>query len=403
MPEQSKMEISLFSGMTILWNGTPILEHSARLNKPLELLALLLLRGDKKLTNEQLMDGLWESDEIENPAGALKNAAYSLRKFLQKADKEKRFIITERALHLEPGNLRHHRCVEFEQEARLADQPGTPAEERIPHARRALKLYTGDLLPSLSMQQWSSISSYLRQTYLRTVKNLAATLCERGGREDLEETLDICNRAALLEPLHEELYRYIFNTMRRLDMKQAVLSYYPVISNLFYDELGERLSPELRDIYLWASQGANQMKENLRQIQQDLGEITRDARPIHGAYYCEYEMFKSVYQMVARSAARSNSHVLLILVTFEGKNGQTVAKQEIVDAMARGKEVIRESLRKGDVFSRYSRNQYILMLTVTSPADSVVVENRIKDAFKEVRLSAKIELRMKAQELDPIV
>ena len=74
-------------------------------------------------------------------------------------------------------------------------------------------------------------------------------------------------------------------------MKQAVLSYYPVISNLFYDELGERLSPELRDIYLWASQGANQMKENLRQIQQDLGEITRDARPIHGAYYCEYEMF----------------------------------------------------------------------------------------------------------------
>ena len=95
MPEQSKMEISLFSGMTILWNGTPILEHSARLNKPLELLALLLLRGDKKLTNEQLMDGLWESDEIENPAGALKNAAYSLRKFLQKADKEKRFIITE--------------------------------------------------------------------------------------------------------------------------------------------------------------------------------------------------------------------------------------------------------------------------------------------------------------------
>ena len=96
----------------------------------------------------------------------------------------------------------------------------------------------------------------------------------------LEETLDICNRAALLEPLHEELYRYIFNTMRRLDMKQAVLSYYPVISNLFYDELGERLSPELRDIYLWASQGANQMKENLRQIQQDLGEIYA-GRPAH--------------------------------------------------------------------------------------------------------------------------
>ena len=259
MPEQNKMEISLFSGMTILWNGTPILEHSARLNKPLELLALLLLRGDKKLTNEQLMDGLWESDEIENPAGALKNAAYSLRKFLQKADKEKRFIITENGRYIWNPEIPVTTDVwAFEHEASLADQQGIPAEERIPHARRALKLYTGDLLPGLSMQQWViQYSSYLRQTYLRTVKNLAATLCERGGREDLEETLDICNRAALLEPLHEELYRYIFNTMRRLDMKQAVLSYYPVISNLFYDELGERLSSDLRDIYLWASQGAN--------------------------------------------------------------------------------------------------------------------------------------------------
>ncbi|MFQ8833797.1 MAG: hypothetical protein ACLR7U_13610 [Ruthenibacterium lactatiformans] len=85
------MEISLFSGMTILWNGTPILEHSARLNKPLELLALLLLRGDKKLTNEQLMDGLWESDEIENPVADEKRVFTS--SFA--ADKEKRFIITE--------------------------------------------------------------------------------------------------------------------------------------------------------------------------------------------------------------------------------------------------------------------------------------------------------------------
>ena len=143
-----------------------------------------MLRGDKKLTNEQLMDGLWESDEIENPAGALKNAAYSLRKFLQKADKEKRFIITESGRYIWNPEISVTTDVwEFEQEARLADQPGTPAEERIPHARRALKLYTGDLLPSLSMQQWViQYSSYLRQTYLRTVKNLAATLCERGAQ-----------------------------------------------------------------------------------------------------------------------------------------------------------------------------------------------------------------------------
>ena len=149
MPEQSKMEISLFSGMTILWNGTPILEHSARLNKPLELLALLLLRGDKKLTNEQLMDGLWESDEIENPAGALKTRRIRFRKFLQKADKEKRFIITESGRYiLEPGNLRHHRCVGIRAEASCGSTGH--AGGGYPRMRgERWKLYTGDLLPQL--------------------------------------------------------------------------------------------------------------------------------------------------------------------------------------------------------------------------------------------------------------
>ena len=54
-------------------------------------------------------------------------------------DKEKRFIITESGRYIWNPEISVTTDVwEFEQEARLADQPGTPAEERIPHARRAL-------------------------------------------------------------------------------------------------------------------------------------------------------------------------------------------------------------------------------------------------------------------------
>ena len=76
---------------------------------------------------------------------------------------------------------------------------------------------------------------------------------ERGGREDLEETLI----SATVRRCWSRCTRNFTATSSipvQVDMKQAALSYYPVISNLFYDELGERLSPELRDIYLWASQ-----------------------------------------------------------------------------------------------------------------------------------------------------
>lgn len=399
------MRIEMFGGLSIYWGDKCLAERSTRPGKPQELLALLLVRASEKMSNEQLMDALWEMDETENPAGALKNAAYQLRKFLQKADPRTPFII------MEGGRYAWNEAVplqldirEFETTVQRVFAHGTPENTQVELARRALALYAGDLLPGLDGRQWViQHNSYLRQMYLRTVKHLAGLLETRGRRADLEEVLTICNRATLLEPLQEELYWHTFSAMRGLDMKQAVLSYYPVISNLFYDELGEKLSPELRDIYLWASEGSNQIKEDLCQVQQDLSEVTRNARPICGAYYCEYEMFKHVYHMVARSAERSGNHVIIMLITIASDDGKPMPKQVTVETMLMLKDLIKNTLRKGDVFSRYSRNQYILMLPVNKAEDYEIVQQRLQSSYDKSCKNRSIHIDMKAQTLEPIV
>ena len=400
-----RLKVKMFGGFSVCWNDKTLIEYSARMNKPQELLALLLARENEKLSNEQLMEALWESDEIENPAGALKNAVYSVRKLLQKSAPGINFITMENGRYQWNAQIPVELDIQqFEQLTEMLFEEKLDDEQQLQTARQALALYCGEMLPGLSSRQWVIQSnSYLRQKYLRTVKYMADLLGNCGTRADLEEMLDICNRAALFEPLHEELYESMFEAMRGLDMKQAVLSYYPVVSNLFYDELGEKLPDHLRDIYLWASEGSNQIKEDLHQVQQDLSEVTKETRPIRGAYYCEYEMFKHVYHMVARNAARTGDHVIIMLITLLPKHKELLQKQETVRHMLQLKEIIKQTLRKGDVFSRYSRDQYILMLPVRSSLDVTVVQRRLENACQNAMDQREVVIDMKAQMLEPVV
>ena len=83
--EKALLEVETLGGLRIKAGEKVLLEQGARINKPWELLVFLLLNMDEPLTNEQICEALWEDDEVANPAGALKNAAYSLRKQLTAA------------------------------------------------------------------------------------------------------------------------------------------------------------------------------------------------------------------------------------------------------------------------------------------------------------------------------
>ena len=214
--------------------------------------------------------------------------------------------------------------------------------------------------------------------------------------------LDICSRALLLEPLSEELYLRHFTALKQLNMKNAILNHYPIISNMFLDETGEVLGPELQSIFRWASEGTNTV-DDIHQIQKDLDEGTRDDRPIRGAYFCPYEVFKHMYHMVVRSAVRVDNTVVLLLVGLQSTGGQAMSKQETARVMLQLREIIKNTLRKGDVFSRYSRNQYVLMLSVRQPGDSGVVAERLLKGWKASGLSSSMRIDISTGLPEPIV
>lgn len=394
----------MFGGLRVSCGGKTLGEGDLRISKPLELLVLLVLNRGGKVSNEQLMEALWEPDELENPAGALKNAAYSLRKSLQALCPDNAFVVTRERQYCWNSEAAVELDVErFERLHRQAVGEGEP-ERRLEQCREALALYEGDFLPSLADRHWViPRSSALRQQYLDVTTTAASLLLARHTREGAEEALAVCNRAVLAEPLDEGLYLRQFAAMQQLGMKTAVLKYYPVVANLFFDELGEALPAGLRAIYQWASESSNPAVDDILHIQKDLDEVTRDSRPIRGAYFCQYEVFKHMYHMVVRSATRTGGCVALVLVTLLPVRGHTVPKEDMTRVMLAMKEEIQKVLRKGDVFSRYSRNQYVLMLSVRGMEDSGVVESRLKEAYAKVKPPRTLRMDVTAARPESIV
>lgn len=397
------LDVETFGGLQVKAGDTVLLERGARINKPWELLAFLLLNTDEPVTNEQICEALWEDDEVANPAGALKNAAYSLRKQLAATGLPADCIITRDRQYCwnpaTPVRLDVQELFALHREGMEARDP----QQQLAACRRLLDLYSGDFLPTLAGRRWvMPKASALRQRYLSAVLHACDLLLGSGVRGSAQEVLDICGRALLLEPLSEELYLRHFTALKQLDMKTAILNHYPIVSNLFLDETGEVLGPELQSIFRWAAEGTNTV-DDIHQIQRDLDEATRDDRPIRGAYFCPYEVFKHMYHMVVRSAVRVDNTVVLLLVGLQSENGQALGKQETVRAMLQLREQIKNTLRKGDVFSRYSRNQYVLMLSVRQAGDTAVVAERLLKSWRSCGASSGMRIDITSGVPDPIV
>ena len=92
-----------------------------------------------------------------------------------------------------------------------------------------------------------------------------------------------------------------------------------------------------------------------------------------GAYHIEYHDFKRIYQFVERCVERSNQEVQIVLFTLTGVPLEKTLSNTIMTL----NEVIIGALRKGDVATRYSNTQYVVILMDTSLENGRKVAQRI--------------------------
>ena len=165
-------------------------------------------------------------------------------------------------------------------------------------------------------------------------------------------------------------------------MYEDATTYYSDVVDFYLKECGIYPSEALMHIMDELEDSMQHSVGTLESIQAKLEEREEAVR---GGYYCSFPVFKGIYQMIGRQMDRTglNAHLMLCSMT-DLESGLSGDGKEQDELSADLKEAIEMSIRRGDMFTRYGKGQYLILLFNTELENCKIVQKRINSAFGEM-------------------
>jgi hypothetical protein len=197
----------------------------------------------------------------------------------------------------------------------------------------------------------------------------------------------VCRKMLLINPFSEKNYQHLMRFLLMNHEREEVIKVYKKMSKTMLNDFGVLPDQESRTLYheaLSVSSGAPLSTED---IVQDLGEqyIAK------GAYTCDYDCFKALYQAQSRAIERSGilSHMAIVSVTPRGND---VMAGELSQTMEDLEKTLRHSLRRGDIITRCSASQFLVMLLSAGFENSQRVCARFTAAFYKAHPNCRFKI-----------
>ncbi|MDR2933520.1 MAG: winged helix-turn-helix domain-containing protein [Oscillospiraceae bacterium] len=392
--------VKMFGGFRISVGEAAIQDSAMRTHQLWHLIEYLITFRHKTISQDELIEVLWPNDDIDNPANALKNLVYRIRSTFSAHNMPyaKEMIVYSRGSYQWNNDLSCTVDIEtFEEFYKKASDPTKSDELRIENYMSAINLYGGDFLPGSCYESWViPISSYYRSMYFKCVYAVMELL---SARERYQEIEMICKKALIIDQFEENAHIYLMLSMVRQGKQTQALAHYSFVTDLFFRELGVNPSSAMRALYRDIVKTVHNVEIDINTIQEEL----REAGDKDGAFYCEYEVFKNLYRLEARTAARAGQSIFISLLTVESENPdepiELKNQSKVMDSLY---EIIQTCLRKGDVFSRFSATQYVLMLPTLTYENCEMVMGRIIKKHKQSYRPRGVVVSSRVQPLDPI-
>ncbi len=389
---EDKLYIKTLGEFSISYQDRIISNQANRSRKIWTLLAYIIVYHSKEISQSALIDLLWPEEDINiDSENALKTSLHRIRKILEQLEYPiKSLIIYKRnTFRFNPEVPIEIDAEQFEHCCLLGANTDMDEEQRIFYYKKAFELYKGDFIPKCSEDDWAvPIVIYYHSRYINMIQEYLQLLLNRKQYEDM---ISICHAAAALDPYDELIQYYFILSLYHSGKQQAAIAQYNTCINMFYSNFGVEPSKQLTDLY-------NEIIKQEKSTQEDLGLIQEHLTEKEGArkaYLCDYSIFQHLYQIQARSVERNGLSFYLCLFTLDILNKED--KKILSTAMRRLEEVIGNSLRSGDTYSRYSVNQYIVLIPSDCYENSVIVGDRILRNFanSRPRLSARVSYSLK--------
>lgn len=392
-----KMRLQIFGGFVLSNDKISMNEKSLHSNKLVRLLVYILMNRERNLSHQELIDTFWQEDSSRNPEGALKNLIYRLRTELNFFGEGELVITMAGAYRWNPKVEVETDYEELERMVEAA-RDAENEEERRKLLEDAAAIYRKETAPRLAMETWMvSRLTYFRLIYTGAVKALAEIYARQQDWDAMELS---CTRAIEVDNLDEDLYYWQIKSQIGKKAYDRALIYYERAKNTFYKELGIREIDQFRQVYEEILALSDNKTLDITSVLDSLCE----KEPPRQAFFCEYPVFREIYQVETRRVRRTGIAEHVVLVSMKkAESARSDANDSVMhEGMNILEQVLRENLRVGDVVARFSNTQFVLLLAACSYESAQLVAERINYHFRKAAPRKRLNLRFEMEELQGV-
>lgn len=389
--------VKTLGGFSITVDGKEINDSSNQSKKPWNLLEYLVIFQKKDISVNELIETIWADDPGVNPGGALKTLMFRSRKLLDPLGiPVQKLLVQQRGSYA--WTQEYPTVLDIDQFegvcSRVLAGNGTPEEELLPLCLEGLELYKGDFLPKAEYESWViPISTYYHSLYQKLVYKTIQLLLNQGAYSRITA---ICQAAIGIEPFDEQFHYYLVYSLYMDSHTSQAIEQYNHTLDLFYTEFSISPSEHFKDLYRTIRTKEQGITTNLSVIQELLKEESNT-----GAFYCEYPVFRDLYQLERRAIERTGDAIYLCLMTLSDLKGEPPKLNILNKAMEQLNTAIRSTLRCSDVYTRYSISQYIVLLPTITEEKGEMVLKRIITNFRKLYSRRDLALDYKLQPILP--
>lgn len=372
------VKIYLFGRFEILVNDMKVTSQLLKSRKSVLLIQYLILHRGQAISYQALYDLIWPQEEIANPESALKTLVSRLRESLKRISPALHDCIgTSRGAYawVDQENVTVD-VFEFEDLCRQLKGVSTLDETASGLFSRIYDLYLGDLLSTGSADSWAvSRSVYYQDMYLSAVYQHLELL---RGQERFDEIITVCRIALDINAFDERLQISMMDALVKTNRVHDALIQYRHAEEMNLHYLGMPPSQNMQTYYRRITDTGKLMEEDLNSIRSELSSANKEA----GAYLCDFPVFRQLYNLQCRFLRRNSAInlflVLIRLIPSDKKEPDPIEKDETMRELT---EIMKHHLRSSDIITRYSSDQFLLLLAMKTYDDGKSALERIRRAF----------------------
>ena len=372
------ISVRMLGSFSITRNDEEIVLGRNATAKFVQLLQLVWLRGERGISKQQIVHSLYEGDELSNPNNSFNNLLFQMRKQMVAAGLPKKDYISKIGkVYVPDASIPVQVDVQVFRDAMEEARTENVSEDAKREAyQRAFDIYRGELLPECSNMTWVITEAVkLREDFAEATRYLGELAKQE---KDYDVMFRIYEKAARIYPDNDWQADQIEALICKEDYKEAFRLYDKTVHR-YSEEMGLPPSEKMLENYKRMSQKITSPTGRIHEIQSSLQED-----PESGAYYCSYPSFIDTYHILERNMDRTGYSVFLLLCTLVDYAGKPIQNREKLEARsATLRECIGRSLRRGDIFTKYSSSQYLVLLVGSNREGCEVVSRRISANLKE--------------------